>query len=499
MIEKPQYSGLEHFLVGLSPAYWAYTPLLISNLNSLILLNGIDCIVKPIEDLSDSKGPSSSSLMQSTSGQNSTSRNRPMKAWVLPISKCEICGIVTYAHTKSNGSTHYIVDDGTGQVDCINWEHADTSWNKLPSCMIKDISTLKALKVGSSLCIKGQLKVLSILDETKLIKTCDGSVWEGRTCIREVQVNHMVFSNGRATKELKGVDEVSAYDFTGEALHWLKCLQFQKRHDAEEQALGYDSDADNKYHAHEIGYRDQCMIADTPLYNGAHVFERLPDTTKKEIQSNVVDDSVQVQTEKDDSYILRNYFGRRCKCELSYKDALLYCHCIASTEGLDPLFTFRDALMARLLEIEKSLPPPEKEHIIENGICQFLFKTIFEDEILQSSAHKVVASSTVGSPASGGSNARRLFTNTFHWLRVDGILYLNDMNADLYILLSKETLLRCAIDFIKRMEEWKYQRKLYPNQPLKVGSTPKLFTFQEKIPIKRWRVAENLAMYERRR
>ena len=148
--------------------------------------------------------------------------------------------------------------------------------------------------------------------------------------------------------------------------------------------------------------------------------------------------------------------------------------------------------MARLSEIEKSLPPPE------NGICQFLFKTIFEDGILQSIAHKVVASST-GSSALDGSNTRKLFTNTFHWLRVDGILYLNDVDADLYILLSKEALMRCAIDFTKRMEEWKYQQKLYPNQPLKVGSKPKLFTFQDIIPIKRWRVAEKLAIFERRR
>jgi hypothetical protein len=387
-------------------------------------------------------------------------------------------------------------------VDCINWEHADTSWNKLPSCIIGgngDSRRLKAYEVGSSVCIKGQLKVLSILNETKLIQTCDGSVWEGRICIHEIQVNHMELSDGR-TRELGGFDKVSAgtYDFTGETVHWLKCLQFQKRLNAKEQDFGYDSDADQVSQAREIGYRDQCMITDAPLYNGSQILERMPDAVKQEIQSNPVDDSAQVQTEYNDSSILRNYFGRRCKCELKYKDSLLYCHCLASTEPLDPLFTFRDALLTRLVEIESSFPQPEVGNNTEKSICQFLFRTIFEDTTLQSVAQELITS-TSGRSASDGSNTRRLFTNTFHWLRVDGVLYLNDVSADLYILLSKKALLRCANDSTQKLEEWKYQQKLYSNKPSKVGRKPKLFTFQERIPLKRWRVAEKLAMFEKRR
>ena len=39
-------TGAEHFLVGLTPHYWAHIPMLISDVHHLGLVNGVSCIVE---------------------------------------------------------------------------------------------------------------------------------------------------------------------------------------------------------------------------------------------------------------------------------------------------------------------------------------------------------------------------------------------------------------------------------------------------------------------
>lgn len=44
-IASPAFVGVEHHLLGLSPQYWAHTPLLIGDILSLGLVNGVDCMM----------------------------------------------------------------------------------------------------------------------------------------------------------------------------------------------------------------------------------------------------------------------------------------------------------------------------------------------------------------------------------------------------------------------------------------------------------------------
>jgi len=129
-------SGLEHHLIGLSPQYWSYTPLFIADIETLHLINGVaNCLVippsitttNPTTSTSTATAPTSETKKCQKIKQNQKTNPKPKR--ILPLSKCELIGIVTYVHEKSNRSTHYIVDDGTGSIDCVSWNTNDADYN----------------------------------------------------------------------------------------------------------------------------------------------------------------------------------------------------------------------------------------------------------------------------------------------------------------------------------------------------------------------------------
>jgi hypothetical protein len=84
-------TGAEHFVVGLSPSYWAHVPLLVAQLLDLWVVDGILC------------------LDQQGSGGK-----------LLPLTKCALVGVVVAVDIRYE-STVYVIDDGTGMVDCVQW------------------------------------------------------------------------------------------------------------------------------------------------------------------------------------------------------------------------------------------------------------------------------------------------------------------------------------------------------------------------------------------
>ena len=199
--------------------------------------------------------------------------------------------------------------------------------------------------------------------------------------------------------------------------------------------------------------------------------------------------------------LINSYFGRQCKCHKKKKSSslnvagymceLLYCHCKAKKERLDKQFKFRDALLIKLLEMESIYcEMTNKEHRNDNdnndtqvihhhskdtkdtkdtnenvkyanvqteknatNSFQFKYNTIYENEELQSIAKEIVSQSS-----DPNTNIRCLYINTFQHLRSDGILYLADVETDMYVLLSKtQVLIPTITKMIIKEERDKYK------------------------------------------
>lgn len=394
---------LSHSIVALSRSYHEYNPLFIETVHSLILLNGVDCIVGKSKFCGDKQAIGSSSR------------------YVLPVSKCEVAGIIQYYHEKSNGTYQLVVDDGSGLLDSFGWEDPDISE------VLEDTkhSDDRRFKVGCFIRIRGEIRVLALKDK-KSVQIDEGIICEGYTAIREVRIH--------STELL--------VDFNAEIVHWLSCIQFRRRIGIE-VCIEKGKEWTGEKFGGNIG---QCasMVLRVPILNGLETLHNLPQETRKRIFTSPdlsLHSSSPIRYDNENRCFIK-YFGRFCTCNILYKESLLYCHCLASREQLDPKLAFRDTLLKRLLDFETSNHTVSKLKVIRekcggpNNCLLFSFRTAFEDEILKAAAKEVVSKTC--DPA---INLRRLYTNTFRHLRKDGIIYLVDEHADVYMLLSKERVL----------------------------------------------------------
>jgi len=194
--------------------------------------------------------PTTASTSETTKCQN----QKPKR--ILPLSKCELIGIVTYVHEKSNRSTHYIVDDGTGSIDCVSWNTNDADYNNAIVFPVKyrllptmtNMSPLSScvtgweedgtgnssgeVRVGDMVRILGWMKCVAVLggvgsavssspNLTTVVSVNNGNsnnettVWETRQCVREVHIHK--------------IQRMDKDTFDCETVHWLKCLQFSRR------------------------------------------------------------------------------------------------------------------------------------------------------------------------------------------------------------------------------------------------------------------------------
>jgi hypothetical protein len=229
------YTGAEPFVVGLAPAFWAHVPLHIASIHNLKLINGLHCLLV---------------------SQNGTVSK------ILPITKVTLIGTIVCAERRSNGSVLYVIDDGTGLVDCLHW--LDNPFT-LPSLTDPE-SSKNALSVGTLIKVRGRIECIYIHTDKAENISVSGNTLESQRCIREIHANAVV--------------EVTDKD--DESLHWDAC---------------------------------QSLLASSS--NALGVLELLG----SEIQAQV-DDRMNLPS-ADDMCGEWRLFGTKCRCHLSYKDTLL--------------------------------------------------------------------------------------------------------------------------------------------------------------------------------
>ncbi len=429
-------SPLSYPLIGLSPSFWSYNPFLIKTIHkNILLINGLNVFL--LIDKADNSHNSNNNTIhynnetasvnqEEEHNVNDRNINRSFKSsssnpndnihnakHVIPISKVEIVGIIQYVHYKSNGSTNMIIDDGTSFIDCIYWNDDYEDYETLNQ-ILRLYNNQKSNYSNNSICynttttnnnnnnnnnnfehekdyhnqfqvgdvvqIKGQLKVLSIDHNKRIIvriqnndhnttsttPTSSYTKWEAYTCHREIQVH--------------SIEKI--HDFTKETLHWLKSLRFIKqvektkhiRHESAiiglmEHVQEVDNDfiSDEDFCSYYEGWEDrnQSRSFNTPVLDGLDIYNTLSKKMKNDVLlkndtnnslANSGDNFHNMKTGSETSIekIWREYYGRKCCCSrsLTYMNALAYCHCLASKESLDEKFHFRDALLVKLLEME---------------------------------------------------------------------------------------------------------------------------------------------------
>lgn len=370
-----ELSGAEHFLVGVSPQYWSHTPMCIKYLHELGLVDGIDCLVV---------------------------KNQ---ARFIPVSKCELQGAIVNAERRSNGSCLYLLDDGTGVVDCLSW--ADNSMYSLPSLIPHD-DDHGTFRVGDIVRVFGKIKCVSIGPVRESIKA-HGREWNVQEGVREVHITG-----------------ISSVPLNSQANHWLRCMHFAQRAlidatRAESTLRTVESGASN-----HLNYLEHKRTMTDPVRNGPDVLCLLgPEIASKAVQRTNF-------PAPDDAYGAWRVFGAGCRCDLPYLDSLLYCHCQATVVSLDHHFKFRDALLELLLRIEGDVNHSKNGNSIENSQLRFQYKTIVSNAALQG-----VAAETVENAGNIAVSVDRLFLQTFAALRKDGIVSLLDSNTDTYLLVSR--------------------------------------------------------------
>ena len=427
------FTALSHSIIALSKVYHEYNPFLIHTLHSLVLLNGVDCIITKRKE------------------------NDKDQEHVLPVSKCDIVGIIVYCHYKANGSVVMVIDDGTDLCNCIGWIDSDE---------------MDRYEVSNLVRVSGAIKVLAL--KHKRVVNVDGIMYEGWTCARELLVHSIQLVT----------------DTNMESVHWLNCLQFRKR-------IGIKVERMTKDQMFSMDVQEQIM--NTPVLNGKETFDLLPAKEKAHIMSfrGTKDSFLQYE---GDELLLMNYFGRDCKCNTKYKLEILYCHCMATNESLDPEFIFRDAVITRLLDMEAAINDPcnDNDKDIKTNKAGgkkllFNFASVFHDPHLQAIAKKVVAKTSHPT-----INVRRIYTNTFKHLRNDGIVHLIDSNADIYLFISKDkVLLPAVLELEIRNEHDKYSLKL-TGKPSYCPTMPK-FLKNGKISAAKLRFAKSIVARQRRK
>lgn len=133
------------FVVGISPQYWAYTPVSVIDVLNLKLKNGINWLESPL-----------SNTRLST-----------------PVSNCLLVGHIVYVAERRGGSKLYMLDDGTGVIDCVHWSNnKNNSLNPyyLPSLTdpLDDQEHGKSLAVGEPVRVFGKIDCLASTSKTPL-------------------------------------------------------------------------------------------------------------------------------------------------------------------------------------------------------------------------------------------------------------------------------------------------------------------------------------------
>jgi hypothetical protein len=238
-----------------------------------------------------------------------------------------------------------------------------------------------------------------------------------------------------------------------ETHHWLRCLHFEQ----DSQPKQHNENGTGRKAADEPELPPPSSMSAT-VRNGVDVLQLLgPVITAQALQRTDLPSA-------DDSTGAWRLFGASCRCEVPYKESLLYCHCQATVEPLDSQFVFRDALLSKLLAMEKAASMTVKNPF------RFNYNMIADNEEIQSLAVQTVSNIVKQSVV----DSRRLLSKTFAALRKDGLLYLVDAETDIYILISREQVLEPYVSkLIDKNPESTLERKaLQSEKPRYLKNVP---------------------------
>jgi hypothetical protein len=462
--------------VGLSPQYWCYTPMLIAEVNELVLRNGIDCIPVVVDSLplleeqqlsltrivttedNDNRAPApSSGHNQQTSSDECEVmidkphmiENKKMMVHLVPVSCCELQGFIVAAEYKSNGSKSYVLDDGTGLVDCLSSTETDdgTDADAPPPVRESEADDIKnrpkndpvPIDVGDHVRLRGRICVLSV-SQSKPNGIHDAN--------REIHIT--------------SIDRVPLSGGDEESWHSIQCI---KRHRIWVNTFQQDT----YYYYYQIDNKNKTPAHPGPILNAPVALARLSHSTILPISHH--EGGLHRDSDSRCSTTMRT-LQYQCPCDAyprlkRHKEELLYCHCTAKPEALDPHFVYRDALLHRLLRMESKVIYPQNPTVAEKddnkqssttpakppsstkGVLIFQYNTLGEDYKLRRVAEQVIAAN--GSNCVNNSNNHqrlaeiqhtRLLRNTVRALKNDGLLFLLDEHQDDYILLSAKRAIR---------------------------------------------------------
>ena len=381
---------------------------MISDVLSLGLINGVDCMMSPPRcvqrNVVAATGPSGRKRRRSSGGIHT---NIPIVDHVVPVSRCDVQGVIVNVERRA-GSTLYLLDDGTGLLDCIRWENYDDDVYTLPPLVEASETNCAGPEygVGDQVRIWGRIRLVYVGAGARAIDLAvsangeedDNSVVERHEIPKDVVREIAVVSMKEAI--ILGKRNMDCLDC--EAAHWLGAIHLGKRiaisgPSSKETKNGIASCQQNLKHS--------CNALIEPVRNGGNVMDLLGD----DIMSRVAG------------------VGSECPCNLRHKEPLLYCHCQATLEPLDPSQNFRDALLVKLISEEQGM---------SSGPLHFGYGAVLKDKTLFE-----IAKQTVSKTPNPAANARRLFVNTFRALRDDGIIHLIDESMDIYMLISRKGVL----------------------------------------------------------
>lgn len=480
------YTGAEAFLVGISPTYWAHVPMLIRQVRQdLKLVHGVHCLLWKDTQNPPPDDDNHDTVNMDHDEATTVSRSSPLYK-VIPISKCKLVGTIVCVERKGNGSTLYVIDDGTGLMDCLHWEQDDDDGGALPSLTGREGSLLR-LRLQPGVLVQVWGRIHCVATTTVAETATDPSVFLLRTTsivgssndAAEAAVegtcngNVPPCSGVRATAVTGGVREIhvnriAAVTATSrgkpwslldsESQHWLDCIQKQQS---------------------------------ATLWNALDILPMLGPVIGQQV-ANLTN-----LPSADDTIGAWRLFGRHCTClptSVIVRD-LLYCHCIATPlpgNNMDLDFKYRDSLLEKLLLMEEahsaallSFPALESNDdpsVDEVRHLRFQYRMVVMDEQLNQIALQQIQSAMGIEHQPSGQpeqqqpqqqHVQQLVRSTFRALRKDGILYLLDVDSDTYLLISRQCVLEPHLRRSMACSDASARTRFHANRPLYLSAVPR--------------------------
>ena len=463
MMTEDTLVGTETFLLGLAPSFWAHVPMFIGQLvNDVILLeNGVQCL--PVNN-------------SSTAGSNGNGCR-----WI-PVTKCQLVGHVIAAERKGGACVQYVLDDGTGLIDCLYWDNNDEGGGALPALTLEGAAAAQqeaVFPIGELVKVHGKIQCCAATPTAVNTAAHATTSSIGNTTLQQqqnivVREIHASLVQSLSSSRPRSQHHIS-HSLDPEWQHWRDCMRLQQQQQKECTSI--------------------TNAMDVLQLLGPHIRQQVADRTQL--------------PSADDTVGAWRLFGTQCPCITQIGGAgsggpclkrdLLYCHCIATVEPMDPNYVYRDNLLWELLDLEHHnyYQAEQKLYLAEDEELQleerryhplrFSYQSLREDQELNRIAKQVILSLNLDPAATATTTAttklsvniaiqqqmEQLVRNTVRALRQDGILYLVDPTKDIYMLISKGNVLRPYIQQSLHCRDHVERERFHSQRPDYLQNVPR--------------------------